>query len=236
MNTLKKCCLIFVCVMSFSAFAYKVQPMVAEMEPIGKGSQMSMRIDNTGSTPLTVELFPLSMVMDELGNETTSPAEDDLLVIPVTAMIQPGRSQSVMVRYLGEPSITKSKTYRISVRQVKVNNPNNDAPSLGLLLQFNTLVNIRPKNTQPELSVKRVEMKEGKWLIEVANTGKSYGRLTNTNWTVSDQSRSVFLKGTEVSQRIAGTLVLPESKRIFTMDPLDGFDADSLTIEIEDTD
>ncbi|MDN3697135.1 MULTISPECIES: fimbrial biogenesis chaperone [Vibrio] len=235
MNTFRRLSLICVCLISFSAFAYKVQPMVAEMAPIGKGSQMSMRIDNTSNQPLTVELFPLSMVMDEFGNETTSPAEDDLLVIPVTAIIQPGRSQSVMVRYLGEPSITQSKTYRISVKQVQVKNAEKDAASLGILLQFNTLLNVRPKNTYSELSVQNIEKKDGKWMIEVANDGESYGRLTNTNWTVSDQSHSVFLKGTDVSQRIAGTLVLPKSKRIFVMDPLDGFDANSLSIEIVDT-
>ncbi len=40
------------------ANAYKVEPMVAEIEPIGNRAQMSMRIDNTSRVPLTVELYP----------------------------------------------------------------------------------------------------------------------------------------------------------------------------------
>ncbi len=215
-------------------YAYKVQPMVAEMSPIGKGAQMSMRIDNTGKDPLTVELTPFSMTMDENGNETTKLAEDDLLVIPFTAIIPPGRSQSVMVRYLGNPSISQSKSYRISVRQVKVKEPNADTASLGLLLQFNTLLNIKPQNTQSKLSIESIEHAENQWLIKVKNDGNSYGRLTQTNWKVSDKNQSTFLKGSELSSLIAGTLVLPKSERIFVMQPIKGFDSGSVSIEMED--
>ncbi|NOH95813.1 molecular chaperone [Vibrio sp. 99-70-13A1] len=210
--------------------------MVAEMTPIGKNAQMSMRIDNTGDRPLTVELEPLSMSLDKLGNETTQPADDDLLVIPVTAVIDPGRSQSVMVRYLGEPSITQSRSYRIAVRQVKVDRGQNEAANVGLLLQFNTLLNVRPKNTKAELSVQTIESRNNQWLVEVKNDGDSYGRLTNTNWSVSDKSHSVFMKGSEIGEKVAGTLVLPKSSRVFVMESLEGFDSVPTSIEIENLD
>ncbi|MDN3683410.1 hypothetical protein QW180_01430 [Vibrio sinaloensis] len=129
--------------------------MVAEMEPIGKRAQMSMRIDNTSKDPLTVELYPLAMTMDKYGNEAITAADNDLLVIPVTAIIKPGRSQAVMIRYLGDPSISQSKSYRIAVKQVKVNNSGTDSGQMGLLFQFNTLINVRPKkNTSPDLDIK----------------------------------------------------------------------------------
>ncbi|WP_171734293.1 molecular chaperone [Vibrio sp. 99-70-13A1] len=228
--------IVCLCLISLPALAYKVQPMVAEMTPIGKNAQMSMRIDNTGDRPLTVELEPLSMSLDKLGNETTQPADDDLLVIPVTAVIDPGRSQSVMVRYLGEPSITQSRSYRIAVRQVKVDRGQNEAANVGLLLQFNTLLNVRPKNTKAELSVQTIESRNNQWLVEVKNDGDSYGRLTNTNWSVSDKSHSVFMKGSEIGEKVAGTLVLPKSSRVFVMESLEGFDSVPTSIEIENLD
>lgn len=228
--------IVCLCLISLPALAYKVQPMVAEMAPIGKNAQMSMRIDNTGDRPLTVELEPLSMSLDKLGNETTQPADDDLLVIPVTAVIEPGRSQSVMVRYLGEPSITQSRSYRIAVRQVKVDRGQNEAANVGLLLQFNTLLNVRPKNTKAELSVQTIESRNNQWLVEVKNDGDSYGRLTNTNWSVSDKSHSVFMKGSEIGEKVAGTLVLPKSSRVFVMESLEGFDSVPTSIEIENLD
>jgi P pilus assembly chaperone PapD len=215
------------------AHAYKVEPMVAEMEPLGKRAQMSMRIDNTSRAPLTVELYPFSMTMDEHGKETIRAADDELLVIPVTAIIEPGRSQSVMIRYLGDPSITQSKSYRIAVKQVEVKRGDGNNGQLGLLLQFNTLVNVRPKNTAPALDIKSVQEGKNKWIVEVENTGNSYGRLTKTNWRVTDGNHSKYLKGIDISKLIAGTLVLPHSTRYFDMQPLDGFDASKVSIEID---
>ncbi|KHA60612.1 pilus assembly protein [Vibrio variabilis] len=219
-------------IVSSTAHAYRVEPMIAEMEPIGKRAQMTMRIDNTSSKPLTVELYPLSMTMDQYGNETISPADDDLLVIPVTAIVKPGRSQSVMVRYLGDPSISQSKSYRVAVKQVKVENSQEESGQMGLLLQFNTLVNIRPKNTNPKLSIRSVTQKDAKWLVEVENSGDSYGRLSRTNWTLDDGNNSLYLKGVEISKLIAGTLVLPYSTRFFEMTPIDNFNVRKLKIDI----
>ncbi|KHD24672.1 pilus assembly protein [Vibrio caribbeanicus] len=219
-------------IISSTAHAYRVEPMIAEMEPIGKRAQMTMRIDNTSSKPLTVELYPLAMTMDQYGNETISPADDDLLVIPVTAIVKPGRSQSVMVRYLGDPSISQSKSYRVAVKQVKVENSKEESGQMGLLLQFNTLVNIRPKNTNPKLSIRSVTQKDAKWLVEVENSGDSYGRLSRTNWTLDDGNHSLYLKGVEISKLIAGTLVLPYSTRFFEMTPIDNFNVRKLKIDI----
>lgn len=219
-------------IVSLTAHAYRVEPMIAEMEPIGKRAQMTMRIDNTSSKPLTVELYPLAMTMDQYGNETISPADDDLLVIPVTAIVKPGRSQSVMVRYLGDPSISQSKSYRVAVKQVKVENSQEESGQMGLLLQFNTLVNIRPKNTNPKLSIRSVTQKDAKWLVEVENNGDSYGRLSRTNWTLDDGNNSLYLKGVEISKLIAGTLVLPYSTRFFEMTPIDNFNVRKLKIDI----
>ncbi|KIE20133.1 pilus assembly protein [Vibrio sinaloensis] len=219
-------------IVSSTAHAYRVEPMIAEMEPIGKRAQMTMRIDNTSSKPLTVELYPLAMTMDQYGNETISPADDDLLVIPVTAIVKPGRSQSVMVRYLGDPSISQSKSYRVAVKQVKVENSQEESGQMGLLLQFNTLVNIRPKNTNPKLSIRSVTQKDAKWLVEVENSGDSYGRLSRTNWTLDDGNNSLYLKGVEISKLIAGTLVLPYSTRFFEMTPIDNFNVRKLKIDI----
>lgn len=226
------CCLISICC-SLSVHAYRVEPMVSEMEPFGKKAQMVMRVDNTTTQPLTVELLPFSMVMDEYGNETIEPADADLLVVPVTAVIEPGRSQSVMVRYLGEPAIDKSKSYRVSVKQVQVDRASSEQANVGVLLQFNTLINIKPKNTNPHLNVTNIEAQGEAWHIEVTNSGNSYGRINKTNWKVSDGVQSVSLKGSEIGKLIDGTLVQPQKKRIFTMKPLEGFDLSSLSIEVD---
>jgi hypothetical protein len=218
--------------------------MVAEMSPWGKGSQISMRIDNTDQFPLAVEIVPLKLSMDIHGKETLTPADNDLLVIPetasillmipVTVVIEPGSSQSVVVRYLGEPTITRSQAYRISIRQVKIKQVSENVPDLGLLVQFDTLLNVRPKNTMPNLRVKHItQSQDGLWNVEVANTGKSYGRLSKTAWHVSDGHRSVYLDRNKLTKRLMGSFIMPESRRIFRMEPLKGFDVNSVSIDID---
>lgn len=215
------------------AHAFKVEPMSAEMAPLGKRSQMTMRIENSSPEQLTVELYPLSMTMDEYGKETITEADNELLVIPVTAIIEPGRSQSVMVRYLGDPAITESKAYRIAVKQVAVERASKKQGQVNLLLQFNTLINVRPQNTFPELAVKSITQNESNnWVLEVSNTGNSYGRLTQTTWKVTDGRQSQYLKGSDIATRIPGTLILPHSTRYLEMQPLNNFSVRNLSIEI----
>lgn len=219
------------------AHAFKVEPMSAEMSPIGKGTQMKMRIENTSSKPLTVELYPLSMTMNEYGKETITPADDDLLVIPVTAIIQPGSSQSIMVRYLGDPSITVSKAYRIAIKQVAIQRASEDQSQVHFLLQFNTLINVRPKNALAELTVKSITQNNDKnWVLEIINSGNSYGRLTKSIWRVSDGNNSTFMKGTDIAKLITGTLILPNSTRFLEMKPIKNFNSNNLSIEIEQDD
>lgn len=222
--------LIVVCL---PVLAFKVEPMVAEMRPIGNNAQMTMRIDNTSDKPLTVELFSYSMTMDQYGNETRVAADDELLVIPATAIIEPGRSQAVMVRYLGDPGIAESKAYRISIKQVQVLRQSQQTAQMGLLFQFNTLINVRPNNTFAKLNVDDISQKEKNWLVKVTNTGDSYGRLTNTSINFSDGVNSKVLKGQKISNYIKGTLVLPNSTRYFEMTPLKDFNVKQTVMTIE---
>ncbi|MDD1781921.1 molecular chaperone [Enterovibrio sp. ZSDZ35] len=219
-------------VFSSQSSAYQVKPMIAEMTPLGKGAQMSMRIDNTNDFPLTVELVPLSLKMDSAGAETLQPADDDLLVIPVTAVIAPGKSQSVMVRYIGDPEIKQSKAYRISVRQQNVLRGEDQDLDIGLLMRFDTLMNVKPENTAPKLSVKSLKKGKHDWLVEVANQGDSYGRINDTVWTLKDGSKTHVIRGGEFREYIVGTLVLPHSSRVFPMKPVKGFSPNSTSIEI----
>ncbi|KXF81112.1 fimbrial biogenesis chaperone [Enterovibrio coralii] len=209
--------------------AYQVTPMIAEMTPLGRGAQLSMRVDNTNDFPLTVELVPLKLSMDRFGQETLSSADDDLLVIPVTAVIEPGKSQSVLVRYIGDPEIKNSNAYRISVRQVNVLGSQND---IGLLMRFDTLMNVKPEKASPSLSVIKVSEGNNGWFVEVKNDGDSYGRITESIWTIKQGGKSVVVRGRDIQQYVTGTLVLPKSSRVFPMKPINGFSPSKTSIEI----
>ncbi|WP_241905152.1 molecular chaperone [Enterovibrio norvegicus] len=219
-------------IVAFPSYAYQVQPMIAEMTPTGRGAQLSMRISNTNDVPLTVEMVPLKLNMNQRGEETLTPADNDLLVIPVTAVIAPGKSQSVTVRYLGAPDIKQSQAYRISVRQQNVIRNDQQDLDVGLTMRFDTLMNVKPENTDSALAVTALSSDKQHWSVTVKNSGDSYGRLNDMQWTLKNGGKTHTIKGTDIGDYIDATLVLPQSSRIFAMKPVKGFNARNTTISL----
>ncbi|AZG36672.1 MULTISPECIES: fimbrial biogenesis chaperone [Shewanella] len=214
-------------------YAYKVQPMVAEMEPVGRNAQLTLRVENNDSEPLTLEMVPLKVLINSSGNIEYIPADDDLLIIPVTTVLQAGRSQAVMVRYLGEPDISQSQAYSIGFRQLPVTVSGQSATKLSLAVNFNTLVNVVPANAKAILAVENISFKDNNWQVTINNSGNRYVRLSNTQWRVSDGVKSLQLTKEQLSELVSGSLILPNSSRTLTMQPIETLSMDKLNIEIE---
>ena len=120
-------------------WAFQVKPMVAELQPSGNQSQKTIRILNTTSSPLTIETSAFSLKINEEGKEQLTASDNDFLIIPMTAIIPAGKSQSVIVRYIGEPLLESSKAYRIFVDQVAVNLDANMQSGMGMSFSFRKL-------------------------------------------------------------------------------------------------
>jgi len=104
-----------------ASFAQRVEPMVFELAASGSKSTTSLRVNNNKSAPLTIEVEPSRISLDESGNETRTLAEDDFLIYPPQTILQPGKTQVIKVKYVGDPTIDASQAYRISVKQLPVN-------------------------------------------------------------------------------------------------------------------
>lgn len=214
-------------------YAYKVQPMVAEMTPFGKGSQLTMRVENNDSEPLTLEMVPLEVIINASGEIEYIPAEEDLLIIPVTVVLKPGRSQAVMVRYLGEPDISESQAFSIGFRQVSVAIMGEGESKLTMAVNFNTLVNVVPANAKAILVAENINFKDQHWQVTINNSGNRFARLSNTKWSVSDGRKSLQLTKEQLSALVSGSFILPNSSRTFPIKPIDTLSMDKLNIEIE---
>jgi len=216
--------------------AQRVQPMVFELEPVGSKSSTSLRIENTRQVPITVEFVANKMTMDELGNETLLPADEDFIIYPPQALIQPGKTQIARVRYIGEPLISMSQAYRISVKQLPVNLNKTGVTGVAMLLNFNTLVNIVPSNVQPELSVSKIEVApDSKWFVTIKNQGNRFARLSKTTWEIvnkSDQTNKVRLKPMQVGEITNKNLILPNSEVRQLIPEFVGFDPLNTEISI----
>ncbi len=218
-----------------SAYAQRVQPMVFELEPVGSNSATSMRIENTKSVPMTLEFVVSKILLDEYGNETNLEADDDFLIFPPQALIKPGKTQIVKVKYVGEPDLEKSIAYRVSVKQLPVTLKDSNSTGVAMLVNFNTLANVVPVSSSARLSVTNLEeADDGKWALTIENSGSRFARLSKTQWTLSDSSSGIqkTLKTADTAALTEKNLVLPGAKLTQLVEPVEGFNPETTTITI----
>lgn len=218
------------------ANAQRVQPMVFEIEPIGAKAATSLRIENTQQNSMTVEIIPTKIIMDEYGRETLTPADDDFLIYPPQTLIEKGKTQVVRVKYIGDPTITSSQAYRVSVKQLPVDLKHSGHTGVGMVINFNTLVNVVPKDAEPAVSIVGISQGENEhWNLEIKNDGDRFSRLSKTVWQVSDtsdSSKTKRIKSLDVGKLTERNLVLPNSVLKMSIPAIEGFKPETTEIAI----
>ncbi len=218
------------------AVAQRVQPMVYELDTSGSGATQSLRVENSKSTPVILEFVASKISLDEQGRETNVAAEDDFLIFPPQALIKPGKTQLVRVKYVGSPKLEQSQAYRISVKQLPVTLDKSGSTGVAMLVNFNTLANVVPKATEPSLAItKIIPADNNMWAVTVENSGNKYARLSKTEWLVESLdgiAKSLVLKKDQVGSLTELNLVLPNSTLTQLIPALDGFDPKNTRITI----
>lgn len=218
------------------SYAQRVQPMVFELATLGNDSSQSLRIDNTTQNPLTMEFSASKIILDEFGNETREPADDDFLVYPPQTLVAAGQSQVVKVKYVGDPTITQSQAYRVSAKQLPVNLDRAEGAGVGILINFDTLVNVSPPKAKAQLSVSELSAADSEnWELTINNTGNKFVRLSTTSWEVSSKDTNSKLKPIKVDtvgSLVKNNLVGPNSSMKLTIPAFEGFIAESTLIDI----
>ncbi|NHH88356.1 molecular chaperone [Pseudoalteromonas sp. MB47] len=219
--------------LSFHGFTFQVQPMVAELATNGTGSQQTLRVMNNTTEPLTIELAAYELLINSKGEEKLKINEEDFLIIPMTTIIPPGKTQSVLVRYIGDPLIESSKAYRIAVNQVTVDLNLAKQSGVGMSVSFRTLFNVVPKGAKASLKVKNFEQVEkGKWKVLLENDGNKFIRLSQGKWVFKNANNRFLLEGPELSKALTGKLVLPHSSREVLINVPAEFNADSSNLQV----
>lgn len=207
--------------------------MVAELATNGTGSQQTLRVMNNTTEPLTIELSAYDLLINSEGDEKLKINEDDFLIIPMTTIIPPGKTQSVLVRYIGDPLIESSKAYRIAIDQVTVDLSLASRSGVGMSVSFRTLFNVVPKGAKASLTVKNIEQVEkGKWKVLLENDGNKFIRLSQAKWVFNNANNRFSLEGPELSKALAGKLILPHSSREVLISVPTEFNAESSNLQV----
>ena len=174
-------------VLSGLAQAMQVTPLAVETDAVNSGLANQFTVTNDSPDPIPVELSSTRITVDAEGNITEVPnSGDDLLVLPQQALVAPGQTQTFRVQYMGDPAITQSQSYFVSVLQVPVKLPEGTS-GVQMLYNFRVLANVAPLQGTDVLSLEStgVVQKNGKNypVITVRNSGNKHGLMYNVSET-----------------------------------------------------
>src|SRR3546814_3409599 len=96
--------------------AMTVQPVILDLKMAGRDMGGQIRVQNTGTTPLPVEI---RLVEAELLPDTVKASDrtpDDLIALPTQAIIPPGATQAFRIQYIGEDRKSVGQGKSVSVR------------------------------------------------------------------------------------------------------------------------
>ena len=224
---------IFLLFTSYSTLAFQVKPMVAELESSGSQSQQTIRITNPSDNPLTIDISAFDLTIDSDGKEQLKANDNDFLIIPMTTIIPAGKSQSVLIRYIGEPTILSSKAYRVAVEQVSVDIDKSGQSGIGMSVSFRTLFNVVPKGAEAKLEIKNKRQADpSSWIVSLENKGNKYIRLSQAKWVFKNAGEQLILEGSALSKALTGKILLPHSSREVTIKVPTKFNVAKTDLEI----
>lgn len=200
-----------------TALAMTVQPVVVDLQTSGSGMSQVITVENTFPTALPVEIGIQQLDLAANGIKPTGQDPGDLLVFPPQALIEPGQTQTFRVQYVGDPALTKSKHYYVTVAQLPIKLPEGQS-AIQILYNFQVLVSVSPPGIKPKLVVDSAQLGKnpaGKPIpiITLHNESSAHGYMANGHLRVIERDaagKQIFartLSGAEIQQSIGFGLV-----------------------------
>ncbi len=211
----------------YQAEAITVKPLVVDLKTSGRGINQVVSVENTAATAVPVQLTVQELVVEAGETHGTGKDPGDLVVFPPQALIQPGQTQTFRVQYVGDPALTRSKHYYITVAQLPVK-PKAGESAVQVVFSFQVLVSVGPQGAKPALHVQSAGVSKndaGKPVpvITVANDSSTYGYLSHGKLRIIEKDaagREVFrqtLSGPEIQQQLGMGLITSGQERKFTL-------------------
>ena len=247
--------------LSSAADAARVSPMIVDLEPSGNGSVARVELTNDAARDIPFEVRLMRGVISEQGELTLTPADDDFLVFPTQAIVQSNTQQVFRLQYVGNPDLSQSDVYYMSIQQVPVQ----IAPSqsqVQVVVNYNVLVNIVPDGTRPEAVVESVEATllqpeapdeqapdaeaapavapqppQAGVRVRLGNKGTRFFLAGNSKWTIagtteSGEPYSRTYQAQEMTRVIGVGVVAPEKVRSFFVPTEAPLVQDSIRVEV----
>lgn len=213
-----------------AASAMTITPVILDMETIGRHSTSAIRVENTFAQPLPVEIVVWQLELDENAGQERIPGDDDWLVFPPQALIEPGRTQVFRIQWLGDPDLEQGRSYIFSINQLPVQQAEGST-AVQLLYNFGVPVSIAPPGGAPELALAELDIERSgnpgeRPVVVVENSGNAHGYLSGAELSLAlygADGRELWAADftREETEAMAGVgLIQPDNRRRFVL-PID---------------
>lgn len=208
---------------SAPSMAHEVQPMITTVTPSGSGANYRLMIRNTDAMPITLEISPYRVAVNDAGVATRTPEDADVILFPPQTIVQPGAEQAIQVRYVGEPAVSEGRLYAIVVSQLpvdftKVTNNDSSQTQVKIGFDFVSHMVVQPASARAALSISPVTRQaNGDLSFDVSNTGNGVALLRDAEWKLTPATgRPLVIASDNIGFGAFGA-ILPGGRRAVTI-------------------
>ncbi len=203
------------------AYAFRLSPMRYILAPGGPEAEITLRLENTYSLDLPIEVEVFRRTITEDGEEIREPAEDDFLIFPPQSLIPPGSEQAFRVRYIGPPALSAMESYVVMFRQLPIRNRPEGSSGIDFMMALGTAAYVSPDNATASLalSVEATPEDNGTVVVWVTNSGNAYGYIDQFDIRLqSGNAESVIIPASQISGSLQTPLIMPNARRRLVLD------------------
>lgn len=181
------CCLAAALLAAPAADAYMVLPLTIKMATVGQSSTGRVVVKNDDGGPIDISVTPQRVSVDQSGKRTFTPDPAAFLVFPPQFTLAPGASQTVSVRFVGDPTTRQGGIYSLLVEQNNVRETFAEGGSgIGLKQNFIVMASVDPPSARSTVRIDSAPVfANGGATVTVRNDGPGVADLSALIWTAA---------------------------------------------------
>ena len=200
-----------------TSYAFELFPMVTFFSDQGSQSERFYQVNNTTGQPLPLEIFVKQRYISGQESEQLIDS-DDFFVFPPQALIQPGKTQMVKVKYIGEPAEI-SKSYRIIFSQLPIKDDATQS-SIKMLFQIGALVFVSPTHVQNSVTAKITYQDGIPSQMQITNQGTGVIVIPKLSFSVTSNHASHTWKWQDIKHLFNRQFLVPGEIASIAVDSL----------------
>jgi fimbrial chaperone protein len=233
-----------VLILTSAAWAFRVNPMEAQIKTTGPARVQIYRLDNNGPEKIAVEISLKKRSNDRDGKETLTDT-DELNLYPEQLTLNPGETRNVQVSWIGEPEVKTEKAYRLIAEQLPVElKPDSKAKEKKKQVQLKFMVRyvaslyvasgtVTPRVKILSQQVLSTDREAGQLELVLKNEGTAHQVLTGTKVFFKIEGKKKIPAGAEVEQKLQAENILAGEERRFVLPLPSELTKKKVTVELE---